>query len=30
MANIRGFRKGLTMIEVLVSLTIFLVVLLAI
>jgi len=30
MAKIRGFRKGLTMIEVLVSLTIFLVVLLAI
>jgi prepilin-type N-terminal cleavage/methylation domain-containing protein len=30
MTNIRGFRKGLTMIEVLVSLTIFLVVLLAI
>jgi prepilin-type N-terminal cleavage/methylation domain-containing protein len=30
MANLRGFRKGLTMIEVLVSLTIFLVVLLAI
>jgi prepilin-type N-terminal cleavage/methylation domain-containing protein len=30
MANIRGFRKGLTMIEVLVSLTIFLVVLLAV
>jgi prepilin-type N-terminal cleavage/methylation domain-containing protein len=30
MANVRGFRKGLTMIEVLVSLTIFVVVLLAI
>ena len=30
MANIRGFRKGLTMIEVLVSMTIFLVVLLAV
>jgi prepilin-type N-terminal cleavage/methylation domain-containing protein len=30
MANIRGFRKGLTMIELLVSVTIFLVVLLAI
>lgn len=30
MTNMRGFRKGLTMIEVLVSLTIFLVVLLAI
>lgn len=30
MAKIRGFRKGLTMIEVLVSLTIFLIVLLAI
>jgi prepilin-type N-terminal cleavage/methylation domain-containing protein len=30
MAHIRGFRKGLTMIEVLVSLTIFLVVLLAV
>jgi len=30
MANIRGFRKGLTMIELLVSVTIFLVVLLAV